>query len=274
MKHLTIILVTFLLLSGTVHANDSWHTDELSRMDSPAVAWLEDGVLFVSIANTGGSRERFTIAPADRRSDAFESFSVTVPAHTVWLTSRQAVSNGRPWRDDHPVHDEHPRWRRGDPEDIDIRAISIDSRWQGRYTIPVQTVDAAVAADQFVVWDDHFLDIDVDLGRLLDNGRFDRLVLDDTYMLGTRHRGEVHVVSFEGGFEKSPHRNEVYFAVPQMVLEVTTPRIRDAGLLSFDMVFYDNRRRQDTYPAPLILVVSSDYRVIDDADVFTWRFLR
>ncbi|GEM_PF-3251971 len=274
MKYVITILLAVLLLSSSTHAFDSWSTDELSRMNSPAVAWLEDGVLLVSIANTSSSRERFTIAPADRRSDAFESFSVTVPGHTVLLTSKQATSEGRPWRDDHPVHDEHPRWGSGDPEDIDVPAVSIDGGRQGRYTIPVQTVDSPAAANRFVVRDDDYLEIDVDLNRMLEDGSFDRFVLGDYYVLGKRQQGKVDVISFEGGFDKSPRRNEISYAGPQMVLEIRPPRLRDAGLLSFDMIHYDRRGRQETHRAPLVLVVSSDYRVIDDADVSTRKFVR
>ncbi len=277
MRRIAILVLLLLTVGSQGAAYEPFSRDALGRTGGAAVAWLEDDTLFVAVANPSSSRQRFIIEPISRDrsgSDAFQSFSVTIPGRTVVLESVRLGSAGRTWRSDHPVHDSHPRWGTSSGEVSELNYIGIDGGRGARYSIPVQITDAALPVQRYVVYDEDVLEFDLDLDLLLEGRHLNRLVVGDYEVLGTRQTGVVSVVSVEGGFRVDSSRLEVTYAKPSASLRFSAPPIRESGILSFHLEHVDEQNRRQVYDGPMILVIGSLHYFQDNTGRSSSRTVR
>ncbi len=266
MKRLGILIIAFFLVSGHVAGYEAFSRDDFGRHDSAAVAWLEGDEIFIAVANPSSTRQRITIEPmrdSRRGSDAFSSFTINVPGRTVVLESVRVSTSGRSWRDDHPVHDAHPRWgtQPGDVEEVTY--VGIDGGRLGRYLVPVQIMDPALPVQRYVVFSDDLIEFELDLDGVMAGEPLHRLVVGDYRVLGTRLTGAVRVVSVEGGFRLNESRLEVTLGKPLASLRFWAPEIRESRVLTFDLTHVDARDRRQTYAGPMILIVGSSHSFQD-----------
>ncbi len=249
MKRLLIVSVAVLVLVSvmTMPAAARWRA--VDQRDQ-AVAWLEDDILFVAVANEGHGRERFHVEPVSANrtgQNPFERRTMIIGAMTVMLDSI-------------PISDRwQTRW------DGEITEIIVDGPTFGRITVPVQRSVASMDISNFIAPADTMIEVDIDLMSLLEGRDLYRLVVDSDYrIIGTSRVGRISVSSFSGGFQYSSTRNEITYRKPLMTLRMRTPMIRDIGLLTFDITHFDERSRREVMSGPIVLVYGTDYRFVDN----------
>jgi len=251
MKTVFFVLAALLAISVLSPAAAFTPREQVRDTELNAVAWLDDDVLYVAIANPSRRSERFFVDPPKDtrvRHDPFDWFSMTIPARGIMLKS---TSLSPRW---------DPRW------DGELEKVLISGHDYPRETaVPVQKPVAGMKVDRYVAESRQTIEIDVDLNELMQDRTFHRLVVDREYtVIGSRERGRIDVTSFDGGFEHDRRRNEVVYRKPSMTLQMQAPRLWDVGLLTFDLTHYDERGRSEVYEGPMILVYGADYTFIDE----------
>lgn len=260
LTHLILIFLTILVVTtpGLAALREAYVGDVL------VVAWLDDQVMKVALANDSMSRKSITLASAGRDQrwqPYFYERTVVVPARTVVVEAFRLSSN----------------WR-GEPLEIEATA------WERRAVIEVQTSEI-FKPKSYVVRAQEEVEVEVDLGFILEGHGPLRLTVDEYYRgWGTAESGRIQVMSVEGGFRQGRLRNSIEFVNPHMILSMRAPNPRgDSTVFTFSL--YQQREgghwnyHQDEVQGPTILVYSRNLQLRDNSHLseppspsWEWRY--
>lgn len=255
-----LFLMTILMIAtpGFASLRDAYVGDLL------VVAWLEDQMVKVALANDSFSRKTITIASAgwdQRRQPYFFERTIVVPARTVVIEGFRLSSN----------------WR-GEPLEVEVSA------WERRAVVEVQTSEV-FKPRSYVVRAQEELDVQVDLGFLLNDLGTPRLIVDEQYRGWAKgEAGPIQVKSVEGGFKRGQLRNSIEFVNPTMLLSLRAPAPRgESTVISFNLYKQQEGGHwnyyRDEVPGPTILVYSRNLQLRDNSHLsqppspsWDWRY--
>ena len=221
--------------------------------DVAVVAWLEDDIVKVALANESTTRKSVTIASEgwdQRWRPFFLDRTVVVPARTVLV---EAFNLSSTWR--------------GEP--LAVQATT----WDRTATIEVQSQEI-FEPNAYVVRSQAEVGVRVDLGFFAADPHDSYLMVDEYYRgIAPDDTGQIQIRHVEGGFRYSPERRRVEKLEPYMMLSMWAPQPRtDVTVFSFSIYKYSDdaywNYYQDEIPGPTILVYGRNLVLQDNSHLY------
>lgn len=237
----TILVIAFLILL-TVPAS-AVQPMVAYLGDITSIAWMEDDILNITLANGSNNRSTVTISTDtwdNRWRPVFEDKTVTIPGRTIVTVK---IEPSTPRRNEN------------------INVVISESRRS--VEVPVQK-ETMFGTASYIVSANTKISFKIDLGFMYDVPRLESLKVDDFYtIVGSRSRGPIDVELFEGGLKYNRSRNTIEFSNPEVVLSMRTPQTNGLEVITFSLTkVYDSyRRNEEEVPGPTILVYGRNYRV-------------